>query len=62
MRHYKVDWKTDLRDGDYVIYKGRWCEIYKITEENGIFISWGGNICRTELEKESEIPVLAFDI
>ncbi len=51
MKHQKVNHTTELKAGDFVLVKGRWAEIYCITEDNGIHTSHGW-ICRTELMKK----------
>ncbi len=51
MKHQKVDHTTELKSGDLVFVKGKWAEIFNITEDNGIHTS-NGWICRTELMKK----------
>lgn len=53
MKHYNVDYTTELNRGDKVLvnlrYDQVWAEIYKITVDNGIITSHGC-ICRSEIE------------
>lgn len=62
MKHFKVDWRTDLKNGDYVLYGGRWQEIWSISMDNGILLSWSGYVCRSKIEEDSVDPVLIFEI
>lgn len=49
-KHHQVTPQTHLKVGDFVIVKGKWAEIYHITQDDGINTSRGW-ICRTELSE-----------
>lgn len=59
-KHHKVDHTTELKTGDSIIVKGKWAEIYAITEDSGINTSQGW-VCRSELQEnwqpDPDIPV-----
>ena len=56
-KHHKVDHTTDLKTGDSIIVKGKWAEIYAITEDSGINTSQGW-VCRSELQENWQVPSL----
>lgn len=60
MKHQIVDHTTNLKAGDFIIVKGKWAEIYHITEDDGINTSQGW-ICRSELQEnwqpDPDIPI-----
>ncbi len=55
MKHYTVNWTTDLKGGDFVIVDGEWAEIYNITDDSGIQTSRGW-ICGSTLYKQQPNP------
>lgn len=57
MKHHEVNHNTELKIGDFIIINNCWAEIYRITEDHGIFTSMG-NICRSKIKNYS----LEFEI
>ncbi len=57
MKHNKVDWNTELRRGDFIFHDGQWVEIYNITTDDGILLSSGPWVCRTELNYDEHRKV-----
>lgn len=59
-KHHSVNHTTNLKVGDFVIFRGRWAEIYCISEDSGINTSQGW-VCRSELDQnwqpDPDIPV-----
>lgn len=62
MKHRSVDDKTDLKVGDFVWYNGHWNEIYHISENNGIHLSYSSWVCRTKLYKDKLVDSFDYSI